>query len=129
MECSAPPVAGVGRAVADMVFSLCEAWVGVCPITVFASPAIEFLPGGPGAGSAREQQRVDEIWQAVRWLHVLAMAFFVGGPLLLAVAVVPVERSAPDRERLRPIARRFGYGTLLAIAVLLPSGSAMASHF
>jgi uncharacterized membrane protein len=71
---------------------------------------------------------VDELWQAVRWLHVLAMAFFVGGQPLLAVAVVPVERSAPDRDRLRAIARRFGYGTL-AIAVLLATGSAMASHF
>jgi uncharacterized membrane protein len=70
-----------------------------------------------------------EVWPVVRWLHVLAMAFFVGGQLLLAVAVVPVERRAPDRERLRAIARRFGYGTLVAIAVLLATGSAMASHF
>ncbi|HWC27757.1 MAG TPA: hypothetical protein VG474_14300 [Solirubrobacteraceae bacterium] len=56
------------------------------------------------------------------------MAFFVGGQLLLAVAVVPVERHAPDRERLRAIARRFGYGTLAAIAVLLATGSALASR-
>jgi uncharacterized membrane protein len=55
---------------------------------------------------------VDDLWQAVRWLHVLAMAFFVGGQLLLAIAVVPVERSAPDRDRLRAIARRFGYERL-----------------
>jgi uncharacterized membrane protein len=72
---------------------------------------------------------VDDLWLAVRWLHVLAMAFFVGGQLLLAVAVVPVERRAPDRERLRAVARRFGYGTLVAIAVLLATGSAMASRF
>lgn len=72
---------------------------------------------------------MDELWQAVPWLHVLAMAFFVGGQPFLAVAVVPVERRAPDRERLRTIARRFGYGTLLAIAILLATGSAMASHF
>lgn len=64
---------------------------------------------------------------AVRWLHVLAMAFFVGGQMFLAAAVVPVERSAPDRERLRAIARRFGYGTLGAIGVLLVTGSIMAS--
>ena len=56
------------------------------------------------------------------------MAFFVGGQLFLAAAVVPVERHAPDRERLRAIARRFGYGTLVAIAVLLATGAAMASH-
>src|SRR3954454_11180908 len=71
---------------------------------------------------------MDELWQAIRWLHVLAMAFFVGGQLLLAVAVVPVERRYPDRERLRAIARRFGWGTLVAIAILLATGSAMASH-
>jgi uncharacterized membrane protein len=72
---------------------------------------------------------MDDLWLAVRWLHVLAMAYFVGGQLLLAIVVVPVERHAPDRERLRAIARRFGYGTLVAIAVLLATGSAMASRF
>jgi uncharacterized membrane protein len=65
----------------------------------------------------------------VRWLHVLAMAFFVGGQMFLAAVVVPVERSAPDRDRLRAIARRFGYGTLVAIGVLLVTGSIMASHY
>jgi uncharacterized membrane protein len=69
-----------------------------------------------------------DAWLAVRWLHVIAMAFFVGGQLLLVVAVVPVERRGQDRERLRAIARRFGYGTLVAIAVLLATGSAMASR-
>ena len=68
-------------------------------------------------------------WVAVRWLHLLAMAFFVGGQLFLAAAVVPVERRAPDRTRLRAIARRFGYGTLVAIGVLLATGAAMASHY
>jgi uncharacterized membrane protein len=68
-------------------------------------------------------------WLVIRALHVVAMAFFVGGQLLLAAAVVPVERRAPDRERLRAIARRFGYGTLVAIAVLLATGAAMASHY
>jgi uncharacterized membrane protein len=72
---------------------------------------------------------MDELLIAIRWLHLLAMAFFVGGQLLLVVAVVPVERRAPDRERLRAIARRFGYGTLVAIGVLLVSGALMASHF
>ncbi len=71
---------------------------------------------------------MDDMWTAVRWLHVLAMAFFVGGQLLLVVAVVPVARRAPDRELLRAIAHRFGVGTLVAIAVLLATGSAMAFH-
>ncbi len=67
-------------------------------------------------------------WFVIRWLHLLAMAFFVGGQMLLAAAVVPVERAAPDRERLRAIARRFGQGTLAAVAVLAATGGAMATH-
>ena len=63
---------------------------------------------------------MEDLWGLVRWVHLLAMAFFVGGQLLLVVAVVPVERQAPDGERLRAIARRFGYGTIAAIAVLVP---------
>ena len=66
---------------------------------------------------------------AVRVLHLLAMAFFVGGQLMLAATVVPVERSDPDRTRLRAIARRFAWGTLIAIAVLLATGAAMATEF
>ena len=69
------------------------------------------------------------LWDTIRWLHVLAMAFFVGGQMLLAFVVVPVLRGAPDRTPLRAAARRFGYGTLVAIAVLLATGAAMASHF
>jgi len=71
------------------------------------------------------------MWDAVRWLHLLAMAFFVGGQLVLAAAVVPAFRSAEgrDREPLRAIAGRFGQGTLIAIAVLVVTGAAMASHF
>ena len=72
---------------------------------------------------------MDELWQAVRWLHLVAMAFFVGGQLFLAAVVVPVERRAPDRERLREVARRFGKATLVALAVLLATGAAMASHY
>jgi len=71
------------------------------------------------------------MWEAIRWLHLLAMAFFVGGQLVLAAAVVPAFRGAEgrDREPLRAIARRFGFGTLIAIALLVVTGAAMASHF
>jgi len=70
------------------------------------------------------------MWEAVRWLHLLAMAFFVGGQLVLAAAVVPAFRGSEgrDREPLRAIARRFGEGTIVAIAVLVVTGAAMASH-
>jgi uncharacterized membrane protein len=65
----------------------------------------------------------------VRYLHLLAMAFFVGGQLFLAAAVVPALRGEADRDRLRAVARRFGFGTLVAIAVLIGTGIPMASHF
>jgi uncharacterized membrane protein len=70
-------------------------------------------------------------WDAVRWLHLLAMAFFVGGQLVLAGAVVPAFRGTAgrDREALRAIARRFGWGTLVAIGVLIVTGAAMAGHY
>jgi uncharacterized membrane protein len=68
------------------------------------------------------------LWFVVRWLHLLAMAFFVGGQLMLAVVVVPVERRSRDLVRLRQIARRFAYGTLAALVVLVATGSAMATH-
>ncbi len=65
-------------------------------------------------------------WLTIRWLHVLAMAFFVGGQFVLVAAVIPARL---ERESLRAVARRFGYGTAVAIAVLLATGSAMASHY
>jgi uncharacterized membrane protein len=72
---------------------------------------------------------MDDLWVAVRWLHLLAMAFFVGGQLVIAVAVAPVERRGADLQRLRAIARRFGWGTLIAVGMLLVTGAALASHF
>jgi uncharacterized membrane protein len=69
------------------------------------------------------------VWDAIRWLHLVAMAFFLGGQLLLAGAVVPVLRGAADRQPMRAIARRFGYGTLISLAVLVATGAAMATHF
>lgn len=72
---------------------------------------------------------MEDLWGVARLLHLLAMAFFVGGQMLLVVAVVPVEREAADGERLRATARRFGYGTLGAIAVLVATGAALAGHY
>ena len=68
-------------------------------------------------------------WRLVLYLHLLAMAFFVGGQLVFGLAVVPLLRGAEDRERLRAIARRFGYGSLGALLVLVLTGWALASHF
>ncbi len=64
-------------------------------------------------------------WDAVVYLHLVAMAFFLGGQLLVAVSV-PVLRRQP--ELLRAVARRFGWGSLAALAVLAATGAALASH-
>jgi uncharacterized membrane protein len=68
-------------------------------------------------------------WNGVLWLHLLAMAFFVGGQLMLAAIVVPVLRGSDGgRGPLRAAARRFGIGALIAVGVLVITGAAMASH-
>jgi uncharacterized membrane protein len=64
----------------------------------------------------------------VRYLHLLAMALFVGGQLVLAVCVVPALRGH-DREGLRAVARRFGWATLVALGVLVVTGVWMASDY
>jgi len=72
---------------------------------------------------------VTDGWRLVLYLHLLSMAFFVGGQLVFGLAVVPLLRGEGDRERLRAVARRFGYGSLGALVVLVITGWAMASHF
>ena len=68
-------------------------------------------------------------WQAVLYVHLLAMAFFLGGQLVVRLTLGPVERTNPDPERLRAVARRFGIGSAVALALLLVTGIAMADHF
>jgi uncharacterized membrane protein len=70
-----------------------------------------------------------DVWNVVLWTHLLAMAFFVGGQLFLVVAVVPVLGGDPDRTRIRAVARRFGWGSLVAVLVAAATGALMASHF
>ena len=72
-------------------------------------------------------------WDVVLWLHLLAMAVFVGGQLVFGLALAPVyvrqggsESSA--REWMQPIARRFGWASLGALVILLATGASMASH-
>jgi uncharacterized membrane protein len=74
---------------------------------------------------------VSTLWQAILYLHLLAMAFFVGGQLVFGIAVVPILRGDSDSERarMRAVARRFGFGSLAALGVLIITGWAMASHY
>lgn len=70
------------------------------------------------------------IWTVLIFLHVVAMAFFLGGQIMLAFTVVPVMREEPAQpERIREIAQRFGVGSLIALAVLVFTGMLLGSHF
>ena len=70
-----------------------------------------------------------DAWTLIHFLHLVALTFFVGGQLMLVVAVVPAIRRHGDDVAMRAVARRFGIGSLVAIVVLLATGAAMASHF
>jgi uncharacterized membrane protein len=68
------------------------------------------------------------IWNGVLWLHLLGMAFFVGGQLMLGAVVVPALRGLEDPAPMRAAARGFGIGTVIAFVVLIASGAALAGH-
>ena len=70
-----------------------------------------------------------EGWELIRFLHLLGVAFFVGGQLMLAIVVTPALRGVEDPELMRGAARRFGIGSLVALIVIIATGVAMASHF
>jgi putative copper export protein len=60
-------------------------------------------------------------------LHLLAIAFFVGGQLMLVTVVTPALRGQ-DRALMREAAKRFGIGSAIALAVIIATGAALASH-
>lgn len=63
------------------------------------------------------------------FLHLVAMAFFLGGQLMLAAVVVPVIRNGSDPDAMKTVAQRFGIGSAIAIAVLIVSGMALGSYY
>lgn len=69
-----------------------------------------------------------EGWELVRYLHLLAIAMFVGGQLMLALVVTPSLRGQ-DPALMRSAAKRFGIASVVALVVIVASGAAMASHF
>jgi putative copper export protein len=69
-----------------------------------------------------------EGWELVRYLHLLAIALFVGGQLMLALVVTPALRGQ-DPALMRSAARRFGIASAVALVVIVVTGAAMASHF
>jgi uncharacterized membrane protein len=68
-------------------------------------------------------------WTLVRFLHLAGVVFFVGGQLVLLVAVTPALRRGGDDALMRAVARRFGLGSVAALGVIVVTGVAMASHF
>jgi uncharacterized membrane protein len=70
-----------------------------------------------------------DAWSVIRFLHIAAVAFFVGGQLMLTVAVTPVLRRHAAEEAMRAVARRFGMGSGIALTVLAGTGAAMAGRF
>lgn len=59
-----------------------------------------------------------------RTIHLLAIAFFVGGQFLIASAV-PVLKGT---EQMTAVARRFGVGSMIAIGLAIVTGAMMASE-
>lgn len=59
-----------------------------------------------------------------RVIHLLAIAFFVGGQFVIALAV-PVLKGT---DQMTALARRFGVASLVAIGVAILTGAMMASE-
>ncbi len=70
-----------------------------------------------------------DAWTVIRYLHLLAMALFVGGQMVLAVAVVPSLRGREQNPAMRAVVRRFGVASAIALVTLIGTGTAMAGHF
>jgi copper transport protein len=60
--------------------------------------------------------------EAVRFLHLLAAATWVGGLITLGALVPAVRRAGGDRALLRAMARRFGQVSWTAMAVAVATG-------
>jgi uncharacterized membrane protein len=69
-----------------------------------------------------------QTWTVVRFLHIVGITFFVGGQLMLVLAVTPVARRRVADDLMRSIAMRFGIGSLVALGLIAGTGIAMASH-
>lgn len=67
-----------------------------------------------------------EIWDVMRWLHLVAMALFLGGQLMLAAVVAPVMRGD---AKMRLVARNFGMATVGAILLAVLTGMSLASQY
>ena len=69
-----------------------------------------------------------EQWELIRFLHLLGIALFVGGQLMLVLVVTPALRGQ-DPALMRGAAKRFGIASVAALVLIVATGAAMASHF
>jgi len=69
-----------------------------------------------------------ELWELIRFLHLLGIALFVGGQLMLVLVVTPALRGQ-DPALMRGAAKRFGIASVAALVLIIATGAAMASHF
>ncbi len=58
----------------------------------------------------------------VRWVHLLAAATWMGGLVVLGVAVVALRRAGADRSLLQAVARAFAKASWIAMAIAIPTG-------
>lgn len=65
-------------------------------------------------------------WEVLIAIHLLAMAFFVGGQLMLAIVLVPLLKGKPE---LKAAAKRFGQTSIVALVLIILSGVYLASHY
>lgn len=66
-----------------------------------------------------------DFWDVLRTIHLLAMAFFVGGQLVLALVLVPVLKGKPEMKQ---VARRFLHVSGGALLLLILTGLYLAGH-
>lgn len=75
---------------------------------------------------------MDDLWTLVRFGHVLGVALWVGGIIIMGAVMVPAARALNDRETartvIRNIARRFGMVGGIAWVLILVTGMGLISH-
>ncbi|MBJ7473387.1 MAG: hypothetical protein JHD16_18915, partial [Solirubrobacteraceae bacterium] len=67
-----------------------------------------------------------DFWDVLRTIHLLSMAFFVGGQIFLVAVLVPVMKGKDD---MKVLARRFGHMSGIALILLVLTGAYLASHY
>ncbi len=66
-----------------------------------------------------------DFWDVLRAIHLLSMAFFVGGQIFLAAVLVPLFKGKPE---MKVVARRFFHASGVALLLLIFTGLYLAGH-